>query len=294
MKTHTPKCCDSTSPHSDGLLQSSLARLSVNSMRRSISVLLLVAVFQRRSSSKRIPSEDVDGICGNSFECGEKCRKIYDVFSKENGKSHWMAKYPSIARTFQEYGVNSSIEIGVARGGLSYYLLSTVQSLLVHHGIDSFGGGNSNDFVTKRQSVSCEWARAVLHHLSDFSCRFRLHKGFAAQLTSHFQRESIDCILFDADHSYGGIVTDIVNYAPIVRPGGLMIFDDYDELDFRGVHKAVRKFAKQNNLSIIKLNDDGNVMIVKPFNRPLNLTFGSATPIVVPYKTAQINAAIVD
>lgn len=275
----------STSSHSGLLLHPDLTRLSLNIMRCLIYISFLVALLQHRSSSKRMPSEDVDGICGNSFECGEKCRKIYDVFSKENGKSHWIAKYPSIARTFQEYGVNSSIEIGVARGGLSYYLLSTVQSLVVHHGIDSFGGGNSNDYVTKRRSVSCEWARAVLHHLSDFSCRFRLHKGFASQLTSHFQRESVDCILFDADHSYGGIITDIMNYAPIVRPGGLMIFDDYDELDFRGVHRAVRKFAQLNNLSIIKLNDDGNVMIVKPFNRPLNLTFGSSTPYLVPYKT---------
>ena len=266
-------------------LYPNLTHISAFIMMKLILVSLLIALFQYRSSSKRIPSEDLDGICGNSVECSEKCHKIYDMFSKENAKSHWMARYPSIARVFQEYGVNSSIEIGVARGGLSYYLLSTVQSLVVHHGIDSFGGGNSNKFFLRRPSVSFEWARAVLHHLSDFHCRFRLHTGFATQLTSHFQKESIDCILFDADHSYDGITTDIVNYAPIVRPGGLMIFDDFDYLDFRGVNRAVRQFAKLNRLSIIKLNDDGNVMIVKPFNRPLNLTFGSAKLMPVSYKS---------
>jgi Methyltransferase domain len=214
-----------------------------------------------------------DGMCGGSQECGDRCHKINEMFMKENGKSHWSARYPAIARTLQEYGVKVSIEIGIARGGLSYYLLGSVGELDVHHGIDSFAGSNVRS--SKRSSASVQWASAVLYHMRDFGCRFRLHNGFSAQIVTRFPIESVDCVIFDADHSYEGLAIDIAHYAPLVRKGGLLIFDDYDDKDFHGVRRAVDQLAKQNDVSIRRLNDDGNVMIVKPVGRSLNTTLGS-------------------
>lgn len=217
---------------------------------------------------------DSDGICGGSQECSDRCHKINKMFIRENGKSHWSARYPSIASALQEYGVKESIEIGIARGGLSYYLLGSIGELDVHHGIDSFSGSNRILSNSKR-SASVEWAGAVLYHLRDFGCRFRLHKGFSAQMVTRFPVESVDCVIFDADHSYEGLTIDIAHYAPLVRKGGLLIFDDYDDKDFHGVRRAVDELAKINELSIRRLNDEGNVMIVKPAGRPLNTTLGS-------------------
>lgn len=219
---------------------------------------------------------DSDGICGGGQECGNKCHKINEMFMKENGKSHWSARYPAIARTLQEYGVKESIEIGIARGGLSYYLLGSVGELDAHHGIDSFAGSNVRLSHSKRSSASLDWAGAVLYHMRDFGCRFRLHRGFSAQVVTHFSPESVDCVIFDADHSYEGLAVDIANYAPLVRKGGLLIFDDYDDKDFHGVKRAVDRLAKTNELSVRRLNDEGNVMIVKPLGRPLNTTLGSS------------------
>ena len=212
------------------------------------------------------------GMCGNELDCGDRCQRIYKMFMKENGKSPWTARYPSIAKVWQDYDVKVSIEIGVARGGLSHYLLSTVGSLQVHHGIDTFSRSESIYAPAKRSSASMEWARAVLLHLSDFRCRFRLHKGLSTKMAAHFDLESVDSIYFDADHSFDGMTADIIAYARVLKPGGIMIFDDYDELDFYGVRKAIQNFANVNQLPIVKVNDEGNVMVVKPFHRLLNLT----------------------
>ena len=212
------------------------------------------------------------GICGNDLDCGDRCQRIYKMFMKENGKSLWTARYPFIAEVLQDYDVKVSLEIGVARGGLSHYLLSTVKSVQVHHGIDTFSRSNSIYAPSKRSSASNEWARAVLKHLSDFNCRFRLHRGLSTKMAAHFDLESVDSVYFDADHSFDGMTSDIISYARILKPGGIMIFDDYDELDFYGVRRAIQNFASINKLSIVKVNDEGNVMVVKPLNRPLNLT----------------------
>jgi hypothetical protein len=241
-------------------------------MKLTAQVLVLTALYDGALSKSRSSS---DGMCGGSQECGDRCHKINDMFMKENGKSHWSARYPAIARTLQEYGVKVSIEIGIARGGLSYYLLGSVGDLDVHHGIDSFAGSNVRSSHSMRSSASVEWAGAVLYHMRDYGCRFRLHKGFSAQMVTRFPIESVDCIIFDADHSYEGLAIDIADYAPLVKKGGLLIFDDYDDKDFHGVRRAVDQLAKQNELSVRKLNDDGNVMIVKPVGRPLNTTLGS-------------------
>lgn len=216
------------------------------------------------------------GICGNDLDCGERCQRIYKMFKKENGKSPWTARYPSIAKVLSDYDVKVSIEIGVGRGGLSHYVLSTVNSVQVHHGIDTFSRSNSISAPPKRSSASIEWARAVLKHLSDFHCRFRLHIGTSIEMAADFDLESVDSVYFDADHSFDGMTADIISYARILKPGGIMIFDDYDELDFYGVRRAIENFASANKLSIMRINDEGNVMVVKPFERKLNLTLISS------------------
>jgi predicted O-methyltransferase YrrM len=37
----------------------------------------------------------------------------------------------------------------------------------------------------------------------------------------------IDILFIDGDHSKGGVIADYLNYSPLVRKGGYLIFDDY-------------------------------------------------------------------
>ena len=224
-----------------------------------------------------------DGVCADNISCNNKCAAILKMFLRESLSSPWVSRYDSIAKKFVEHNVAVSVEIGVGRGDLSHYLLDNVPNLRVHHGIDPFAGGigyavdsrtilKGARYVTKRKS-SVDWAWAVLSHLEKFGCRFRLHKGYSSQMSSHFPKDGVDCVIFDADHSYNGIVADVVNYAFSVRPGGLLVFDDYNNDDFKGVRKAVDELSAMNNIPVVSINELGNVMLVKPLDRPFNTSF---------------------
>ena len=226
--------------------------------------------------------QEFGGICAGEDECGERCSKIQKMFTKENLLSLDNLKYETIAQKLSENKVEVSIEIGVGRGGLSQYLLRNLQSLKEHHGIDPFAGGLHRVPVKKTQAkspanrpsrASTEWAMAVLNMLQEFGCRFRLHKGYSSQMISHFASNSIDCIIFDADHSYIGIVSDVVRYASTIKPGGLLVFDDYYNEDFHGVKKAVDELTQMNELQLISINAFGNVMLIKPTDRPFITKF---------------------
>jgi len=67
-------------------------------------------------------------------------------------------------------------------------------------------------------------------------------KGDSSTLAEGFKDESIDCIMFDGDHTYEGLKKDIVAYLPKIKKGGLLYGDDYGHLGFLGVKKAVDEF----------------------------------------------------
>ena len=57
--------------------------------------------------------------------------------------------------------------------------------------------------------------------------------------------------------------SDIKLYTPIVKPGGLLIFDDYS-WQFMGVVKAVDELVDQNHLHLVKINKHNNYYVKLP------------------------------
>jgi len=54
----------------------------------------------------------------------------------------------------------------------------------------------------------------------------------------------IDLIHIDGDHSYNSVVSDIKAWWPLLRPNGMMVFDDYGTIHFNGLTKAVNEFLE--------------------------------------------------
>jgi predicted O-methyltransferase YrrM len=57
-----------------------------------------------------------------------------------------------------------------------------------------------------------------------------------------FWSEPIDYLYVDADHSYKGVRADLDAWYPFVRPGGLIIGDDYEHPRYPGVKRAWDEF----------------------------------------------------
>ena len=72
----------------------------------------------------------------------------------------------------------------------------------------------------------------------------------------HGNPEMLDWIYIDGDHSFEGCYSDLENALKVVKPGGLIIGDDYywpnSKWGKKGVTKAVDKIKDENNFTLIK------------------------------------------
>jgi len=70
-----------------------------------------------------------------------------------------------------------------------------------------------------------------------------------------FDDEMLDWIYIDGDHSYEGCLKDLENSLKVVKPGGLILGDDYGWPDAKwskpGVTKAVNEFINKHELKNI-------------------------------------------
>ena len=103
----------------------------------------------------------------------------------------------------------------------------------------------------------------------------KIIRGYSHEVASSFKKNSFDVIFIDGNHQYDYVLKDLEIYFEILRPGGLLIGDDFE---FHGgnrvnglggrkaceVDKAVLKFCKDKNLDFNVYPPMGNYVIVKP------------------------------
>lgn len=99
------------------------------------------------------------------------------------------------------------------------------------------------------------WGRALAADgYRQFGCRYHLVKLKSVEAAPVLARaigsSSIDFVFVDGLHTYEGVVDDIAAYAPIMRPGGVMIFNDYGG-EFGGVTQAVDEFVSKHGLTLV-------------------------------------------
>ena len=86
-------------------------------------------------------------------------------------------------------------------------------------------------------------------------CRMTSDEWFEQYLAAkgHGNDEMLDWIYVDGDHSYEGCLKDLNNAKEVVKPGGLILGDDYGWPDAKwqkkGVTKAVNEFINKNNIT---------------------------------------------
>lgn len=72
-------------------------------------------------------------------------------------------------------------------------------------------------------------------------------------------KEKFDYIYVDGEHWYENAKADIENSWPLLKKGGIMVCDDYNEYEREGgVMKAVDEFAKTHKLKIRKIRGHAN------------------------------------
>lgn len=152
-------------------------------------------------------------------------------------------------------------EIGVASGDTSRALLERFPKLRLQM-IDSWStygeshpyfisGDGCAKLTAEQQSQRAMQAAQATGFASKRRTILALDSGAAAD---RVEKESLDFLFVDADHTYQGLRADLQAWWPRVRPGGVMFGKDYggvrDRLGLFGVSQAVDEFADRYGQSV--------------------------------------------
>ncbi len=95
----------------------------------------------------------------------------------------------------------------------------------------------------------CENTYQYRHFLS-------AHRGVAANLMAQIP-DNLDLVFVDGDHSYEAVMSDLTNYVPKIKPGGVLALHDYN---FETVRNACADFMR-----VRPLEDKGCVHTLQMF-----------------------------
>ena len=143
-------------------------------------------------------------------------------------------------------GEGDIVELGAWTGLTTSYLAAAcdVRGASRVHAVDTFEGtkegGSHYDSVARFggntfNAFQQQIRRAGVAH------RVETLTGYSAEMADRYRGRPIRMLLIDADHSYNGVRDDFACWAPLVRPGGLIVFHDYCMPEVaRFVDQAVR------------------------------------------------------
>ena len=70
-----------------------------------------------------------------------------------------------------------------------------------------------------------------LKYTKEYRSLITVKKGFSYNVVKKIKDIKIDLLWIDGDHTYHGVKTDIEDWTPLVRQGGIICFHDYRNVD---------------------------------------------------------------
>jgi hypothetical protein len=160
-----------------------------------------------------------------------------------NDRSEMLRRFPKGGRI---------CELGTWRGDFARLILDIVEPRELHL-VDV-------DFTPCRQDV--------LDHPA-----VRRHQTTTTGYLGASAAADFDWIYVDADHGYGAVVADIAAAKGRVKPGGLLVFNDFARIvrpgfGVFGVHQAVCEFAAAEGWAVAYLSLSGEALYDIALRRP--------------------------
>ena len=218
--------------------------------------------------------------------CDGACDEMLTFILEKRAAASWERYYDEVADALLSIGLgrnNSSrecvVEVGTAFGGLANRLLERLPVHTVLHAVDPFlpyDPGDQMSHLLERineahassagGSGSELWARALRYNLgSKFGTRYCLHHGRSEEEAADFPTAACDvvsAVFIDGDHTEKGVRTDLKAWSRIVKPGGLLIFNDYGYRHFPGVQAVVDAFAQATHQPIKHIGPPEHMNVV--------------------------------
>lgn len=158
-------------------------------------------------------------------------------------------KDPAVLEIGTLFGLGAAAMWTIARPRFERVTLTLIDPLNGYYGDDYTP--TENDIITGIPVI-----RQTLDHnlrtagIPDDEAHVIQHLSQSAEAQAEAAARRYDVLIIDGDHSYEGARRDFVNYAPLVREGGFIIFDDYEVDIWQGVTDCANDLmAQEKNLA---------------------------------------------
>jgi len=159
------------------------------------------------------------------------------IFPQTPDKLRWIAQAPWYFVPFVGWVISKvptrgfALEIGLARGGTHYMLTQ-----LFEHTISV----ELDVTLVGRYAITNSMDRDTI------ICGSSTDEATVAVLRELLDGIELDFLLIDGDHHYPAAESDLMNYYPLVRPGGVCALDDYRS------HGSIRKLVHAARRGLIE------------------------------------------
>ncbi|WP_295393325.1 class I SAM-dependent methyltransferase [uncultured Thiodictyon sp.] len=205
----------------------------------------------------------------------------------------WGSQHPIFERLLAELRPRRVIEVGTWKGASALHMAECLRRLGIEAEIvciDTWLG--SLEFWKDKQDPDRYLSLNLRNGYPSVYYQFLanvLKTGMQALITPFPQTARIgarwltvhgvqaELIYIDASHEEEEVLSDLLDFWPLVAPGGVLLGDDHDEY-WPGVRSAVARFTRQ--LGLQPEVDDGKWLLRKPLDwDPARLAVSSQDPV---------------
>jgi predicted O-methyltransferase YrrM len=148
----------------------------------------------------------------------------------------WFHHGASILALVEQHRPKVCVELGVWMGASA---IPVARSIRRWGGtlacVDTWAGSIDGEALYRAPWMLASCARNLID--AGVSATVRLIPATTIEAARHWT-QPIDYLYIDADHSYDGVRADLDAWVPHMRPGGLLVGDDYGHRLFPGVQQA--------------------------------------------------------
>jgi SAM-dependent methyltransferase len=142
----------------------------------------------------------------------------------ENRIPNWKKYLPAVLPA----GPIHAVEIGTFEARAAVWLL---QNILTHPEstlwcIDPYAYAGCRQEILPKKLAAAK--RLAAHNLKQFGGKARLAMARSENVLPELSRDSFDLIRVDGEHTLGSTLADMVLSWLLLKPGGVLIVDDYD------------------------------------------------------------------
>lgn len=142
-----------------------------------------------------------------------------------------------------------AIQIGVFEFYDAAWLM---QNVLIHeksmlHGVDPW---EATTKLSKEYMEEC-FQRAT-RNAANFGEKVKLWRGYSSKILPIFTSGQYDLVVIDGDHNASAVLDDAKNALRLLKPGGVMVFDDVRNRIFKEHHvlEGIEMFLKEHEKDV--------------------------------------------